>query len=239
MTACAVCHDLRYVRLDVPASDPRWGKALPCPLCEEPRLRRLRAERLRSLAGVPGDLSAYTFANYRPDAAVGDARARAGLARSLQVCEGYADSPAGWLVLCGPPGIGKTHLAYAIVGRRLELGGAVYYGSWPEMLDTLRGGYQDGAAMDYDTRMQTLLGVDLLVLDDLGSENVTAWSNEKLFELVNHRYTRRLPLVVTSNLRVTDPTCAIEPRVRSRLNDTRLGQVVVMAAGDYRGKGGT
>lgn len=227
---CTVCNGQRYIRLDVPESDPRWGKALPCPLCEEPRLRRVKAEKLRSLSGVPDDLSAYTFDAFRAT--------NRSLETALAACRAYAETPQGWLVLCGPTGAGKTHLAYAIVSRRLDMGGAVYYGSWPEMLDTLRSGYQDGASMDYDARMKTLLGVDLLVLDDLGSENVTAWSNEKLFELVNHRYTRRMPLVVTTNLRVTDAQCAIEPRVRSRLNDKRLAQVLVMGAGDYRMKGG-
>ena len=227
---CTVCNGQRYIRLDVPESDPRWGKALPCPLCEEPRLRRVKAEKLRSLSGVPDDLSAYTFDAFRAT--------NRSLGTALAACRAYAETPNGWLVLCGPTGAGKTHLAYAIVSRRLDMGGAVYYGSWPEMLDTLRSGYQDGASMDYDARMKTLLGVDLLVLDDLGSENVTAWSNEKLFELVNHRYTRRMPLVVTTNLRVPDAQCAIEPRVRSRLNDKRLAQVLVMGAGDYRAKGG-
>ncbi len=228
MGECVVCGGQRYVRLDVAQSDPRWGKAIACPVCEAPRLRRVRAERLRQLSGVPDDLSAFTFDAFR-------ATDRS-LQSALAACRAYADAPNGWLVLCGPTGVGKTHLAYAIVGHRLDVGGAVYYGSWPEMLDTLRGGYQDGAKLDYDARMKTLLGVDLLVLDDLGSENTTPWSNEKLFELVNHRYTRRLPMVVTTNLRVTDATCGMEPRVRSRLTDTRLAQVVVMAAADYRQK---
>lgn len=230
---CDFCANLRYVKLDVPPSDPRWGKAQPCPVCEVPRQRRQRAERLRELAGVPEDLSAYTFARYRPEQAAAKG-SRETLQRALEAAREYAEKPDGWLVLYGPPGIGKTHLAYGIVGRCLARGQAVYYGSWPAMLDTLRDGYQDNARIGYDVRMRTLCDVELLVVDDVGAESVTAWSNEKLFEIVNHRYTRRLPLVVTTNLRVADGNCGMEARIRSRLVDTRLSRVLVMAGADYR-----
>lgn len=231
---CAVCGGARYYVLDVPLSDRRFGKAQPCPICEVPRLRRVRAERLRKLAGVPEDLSRYTFANFRADQARCSAQGRRDMAAIAGDVERYAENPDGWLVLHGTFGSGKTHLAYAIVGRALDQGRGVYYSSLPELLDTLKAGFDDGARMGYDARMRVMLETDLLVLDDLGAQARTAWSDEKLFELVNYRYTRRLPLVVTTNLNLTDGGCPLEPRVLSRLNDVRLSRVLLLPAGDYR-----
>jgi DNA replication protein DnaC len=102
------------------------------------------------------------------------------------------------------------------------------------LLDTLKAGFDDGARMDYDARMKVLLEIDLLVLDDLGAQAPTAWSDEKLFQLTNYRYTRRLPTIVTTNLNLSDPNCGLEPRVLSRLNDARLSRVLLLPAGDYR-----
>lgn len=231
---CPFCRGARFYRLDVPVGHEQFGKAHPCPVCEIPRQRRARAERLRRLAGVPEDLSRYTFATFQPEWAHGTAGERRELGAILQEAQAYAEDPAGWLVLHGTYGCGKTHLAYAIVERSLALGRSVYYGSLPEVLDTLRAGYDDAAGMAYDARMRTMLDVELLVLDDVGAEHQTAWGNEKLFELTNYRYTRRLPLVVTTNLNVAERPCPLEPRVLSRLNDVRLTTVLALPVGDYR-----
>jgi DNA replication protein DnaC len=231
---CPVCGGYGYFKVDVPMTDPRWGKAQPCPRCELPRLRRERAEHLREVSGVPQDLSRYTFDTFQADSAKGTAAERREMGEIVEAVREYADEPKGWLVLHGHYGCGKTHLAYAIVNRCRELGRSVYYGSLPELLDTLKQGFNDSARMDYDTRLKTMLEVELLVLDDLGAQAVTPWSEEKVFELTNYRYTRRLPLVVTTNLNVRDRQCPLEPRVLSRLNDVRLCRVLALPAGDYR-----
>lgn len=235
---CATCGGARYYRVDVPIGHRLFGKAIPCPTCEVPRLRRLRSERLRRLSGVPEDLSRYTFATFRADQARCSAQGRRDMAAIVADVERYAEQPDGWLVLHGTFGSGKTHLAYAIVGRALDAGRGVYYASLPELLDTLKAGFEDGARMGYEARMRVMLETDLLVLDDLGAQARTAWSDEKIFELTNYRYTRRLPLVVTTNLNLSDSACSLEPRVLSRLNDVRLSRVLLLPAGDYRRAGG-
>jgi DNA replication protein DnaC len=89
-------------------------------------------------------------------------------------------------------------------------------------------------AESYDERFELLRSADLLLLDDLGTESATPWAREKLYQLINHRYVQRLPLVVTSNA----PLDQIDGRIRSRLHDQTLGPgIITIVAEDYRRRG--
>src|SRR5262249_30320370 len=61
----------------------------------------------------------------------------------------------------------------------------------------------------------------------------TAWAQEKLYQILNHRYMAQLPTVITTNHDLDD----LEPRIRSRLLDIALCQQIVINAGDYRTSG--
>jgi len=66
----------------------------------------------------------------------------------------------------------------------------------------------------------------LLILDDFGEESAFPWARSKLFQLINHRYNARLPLVVTTSLSLDE----IESRISSRFADPRLGTVFNITA---------
>ena len=85
-------------------------------------------------------------------------------------------------------------------------------------------------ALIYDERFELVRSVPLLILDDLGAESAAPWVREKLYQLVNHRYSYRLTTVVTSNLKPE----AIEPRIYSRLCDPAVGTLLTLCAPDYR-----
>ncbi|MFQ5988147.1 MAG: DNA replication protein DnaC, partial [Dehalococcoidia bacterium] len=70
----------------------------------------------------------------------------------------------------------------------------------------------------------------LLILDDFGEQSSTPWAQEKLYQLINHRYNDRLPTVITTCL----PLENMETRIGSRLADPRLISVVNIMAPDYR-----
>lgn len=206
--------------------------------CHADEVRRKRAERLLAEAGMSADsLAPYTFARFDPAKAEATAAGRKTLAAHKARLEAYAADPVGWLVLMGSVGCGKTHLAYAVVAERLARKRPTYYGSVPEILDALRRGFDGGGGLAYDKRLATMQSVDLLVLDDLGTEHQTPWVAEKMFQLVNYRYTRRLPLLVTTNLVVTKGE-GMDARIRSRLLDRQLCEVLAFPAGDYRQRRG-
>ena len=69
----------------------------------------------------------------------------------------------------------------------------------PDLLDSLRFAYQSTEAT-FEQRFEQIRQAPLLVLDDFGTQNATAWAQEKLFQIINYRYINRLPLVITTNL---------------------------------------
>ena len=82
----------------------------------------------------------------------------------------------------------------------------------------------------YDDLFEQTRNAPLLILDDLGAENPTQWAQEKLYQIINHRYNAALPTVITCNVELE----RIEPRVRSRLVDMDLVRKFVIDAPDFR-----
>ncbi len=99
----------------------------------------------------------------------------------------------------------------------------------PDLLDWLRASFSS-ADETFEQRLDEIRNVRLLVLDDLGTQNATPWAEEKLYQIINHRYTQRLPTVVTTNLLIEE----IDGRVASRLQDADLVSRVYISAPDYR-----
>jgi DNA replication protein DnaC len=96
-------------------------------------------------------------------------------------------------------------------------------------LDALRFTY-DNPESTFEQRFEEIRGAPLLIMDDFGTQNATAWAQEKLFQILNYRYINKLPLVVTTNLLLEQ----IEGRIRSRLEDPELVTRVFIQAPDYR-----
>src|SRR6185436_15722674 len=72
------------------------------------------------------------------------------------------------------------------------------------------------------------------VLDDLGTESPTPWAIEKMYQLLNHRYNAHLPTVITTNRNLEE----LEMRLRSRLFDPDVCEILPIVAPDYRRSGG-
>lgn len=236
------CSGAGYVRVDVPVGDWKFGVAFPC-ICRLDDLAKEQGERLRRMSGMADqELSQWQFVNYRPEWARAPGGAdKAEIMRQVAEvkaqCEDYARRLNGWLILQGPPGTGKTHLAYAIAGECLRRGVPVFANSLPDLLHRLRAAYSEEGA--FEQCLADLQGGRLLVIDDLGAEKPTGWTAETLYSLINHRYARGLPLVVTTNADLSDDRCGIDPRILSRLREgyrvqggrTRL---LTLPAADFR-----
>lgn len=132
-----------------------------------------------------------------------------------------------FLVLAGPTGVGKTHLALAIAWEWFEDGFDVLFSRADNLLDRLRQSYDDNT---YHKHFDSICRLHLLVLDDLGTEQAKDWAGEKMDRIVDWRYINRLPLVVTTNAKSED----LAERVASRLADKACSQVVQIDASDCR-----
>jgi len=153
------------------------------------------------------------------------------LEEAFRAAQAFAESTEGWLFLGGRYGCGKTHLAAAIANFHASQGHQAMFVVVPDLLDHLRSTFSPSSTVTYDRRFEEVRNAPLLVLDDLGSQAMTPWVKEKLYQLFNHRYNVSLPTVITS----ADPAEEIDPRLRSRLEDRRLCKRVLITAPSYRG----
>lgn len=104
------------------------------------------------------------------------------------------------LLLVGPPGIGKTHLAVSALREVvLERGAQGVYFDTRTLLSTIRSTYNPVTRTSEADLLARVMGADLLVLDDLGAERPTDWVEETMNLIVNTRYNDRKPTIFTSN----------------------------------------
>jgi len=132
------------------------------------------------------------------------------------------------LVIRGPVGVGKTHEAVAafrfLVGERAMLPAVAV--AVPAFLDGLRPGRTPVETLD------AVEGARLLLLDDLAAERASDWTAEVLYRVIDARYARRLPTIVTTNATGELIRANLGERVASRLNG--LGMVVTLDGPDRR-----
>lgn len=177
-----------------------------------------------------GPLATKTFDKFLPQGHATDERQRDSLQRAYAQTRKFAEDPQGWILLHGNYGCGKTHLAAAIANHCLDLSIHVIFVNTPDLLDHLRATFNPASDVGYDDLFEQVRGVSLLILDDLGAESPTQWSQEKLYQIINHRYNAQLPTVLTCNIELE----RVEPRIRSRLVDMDLVRKVVIDAPDFR-----
>jgi DNA replication protein DnaC len=222
---CTRCGGAGFVRKAVRLGHPDFGKAFPCE-CTADEGEDQRLVRLQRYSNL-GPLARLTFADLSPLGRSPNPSHQEHFSRAVEAGRRFAEKPEGWVVLTGPSGCGKTHLASAIAGRCIESGIPALFMVVPDLLDHLRSAYQPASEVGYDELFDLVRTAPVLVLDDLGVQSSTPWAQEKLFQLINHRYNSQLPTVITTNL---DPT-EFEPRIQSRLTDGTLSQVYYLESG--------
>jgi DNA replication protein DnaC len=151
--------------------------------------RRDGSSAARRAAGAGLD-PAMTLERWDESAAVSYDRALWAELTSLRFCDAAAD-----VIVMGPVGVGKTHLASALGHIACRRRRSVLIGRTDRVLKRLRASRLDNS---YDAELRRLLRVDLLVLDDFALSPLDATETADVYEIVVERH-RRASTVVTSN----------------------------------------
>lgn len=117
----------------------------------------------------------------------------------------------------GDVGTGKTLLAMLISKAALEKGLSVAIYSVPGLLAEIQETYNESSKSSYMDLFRRLCAVDLLHLDDLGTERRTEWVLEQLYSIVNERWQDQRSIVVTTNKELSELREQVGERTISRL----------------------
>ena len=145
----------------------------------------------------------------------------------LAFCKGYAagfDTSSQSILMYGETGLGKTHLSLSIAGEVIEKGWNVLYNSAQNIFNELqreRFGKTDSAGQ-YEAM---LLECDLLVIDDLGAEFSTSFTNAALYHIINTRINSALPTIISTNLDLKE----LEARYTRRISSRLIGEYTALA----------
>jgi len=225
---CEICGGVGYLRQDLPVGHPDFGQLQIC-TCRSGQLKKLVRDGLYKMSNLE-ELAHLTFENFEPRGQIGMGPAQSdSLERAFNHAQQFAGKLKGWLVLQGPYGCGKTHLAAAVANFVVEIGIPTLFLTVPDLLDSLRFSYNNPDST-FEERFEDIRRCGLLIMDDFGTENATPWAQEKLFQILNYRYINNLPLLITTNLSLNQ----LEGRIRSRLQDPELVNRVKILAPDYR-----
>ena len=222
-----------------------------CPICKDTGrtgepvrepcicLKKAYQKKLRESIGLSGDrkesFESFDLSVYPDEKIPGqDFTQREIMKMYRATCEKWANEyPRSMyrdLVLTGSTGLGKTFLLRSMAERLIERDVNVLIISAYRMLEILRKSY-----FDNDGGSEELLGAEVLMIDDLGSEplmqNVTV---EQLFYLLNERQNRNLSTVISTNLDMAKLRERYTERIASRLRDSRTCKVLNLLGKDIR-----
>ncbi len=195
----------------------------------EAEARRIEARIARS--GLPPRYRRASFDNFVPQTE----RQRQVLRMMEEYANGFGFTTEDGLLVAGPKGTGKTHLVASVALDLCRRGFQPRFWNVPELLQTIRSSFNAEAADKQMTEaqiMQEIMGADLLILDDLGTEKPSDWVADRLYLIVNWRYEHLKPVLVTTNATMQELAQALAAKTVSRL--AQMCQGLELKGPDYR-----
>jgi DNA replication protein DnaC len=202
---CPTCKGAGWLRYDREPGHPQFGQLAEC-ACG--LVANRRASIYRAASRIPAEYAELDLATYPDKRIAGD------------VADWWYEPQSPWLILAGDLGVGKTGLEIGLVKKALAAGRSSLYRPFVELLSDIRATYRtrDASEPDEADLVGACKAVDVLALDDVGAERVTGWAQERLFEILNHRYNERRRTILTTNLGPGELEEHVGDRIYSRIN---------------------
>jgi len=122
----------------------------------------------------------------------------------------YPGATEKGLLLMGPSGVGKTHLAVAALKELIRRGHGGLFCDYRELLKEIQASYNAASESTEMGILEPIRSVEILVLDDLGASKPSAWVLDIIGLVLNARYNERRVTILTSNY-FDDPTSIANP----------------------------
>jgi DNA replication protein DnaC len=147
----------------------------------------------------------------------------------------FMKKPTNFLVYCGNPGLGKTHLISGMFEWIMKNYGQNWrYWKEDRLLENLRSS-MDSMKGDYLQHLKYMIDAEFLILDDVGSsKKKTDWREEVLFDLIDTRYNSMQPTIITSNFSEQEFKEFYHPRIHSRLFSKENTIIEILDGIDFR-----
>ena len=143
------------------------------------------------------------------------------------------------LLFIGPCGSGKTHLAVATLLEIIDSakGGKLLFSNFQELIQEIQASFDSDEVPSKSEILRPLLEVDLLVLDELGSQKPSMFVQDILYYIINTRYNDERTTIFTTNVKDEDLPSQIGERLRSRLYEM-TEEIRLSGVSDFRREAG-
>jgi DNA replication protein DnaC len=201
------------------------------------RCRALDAQaKLLEAAGIPRRFAGCWLSNYRPASNDGSQLRAFNLAYRL--VREYPAVNRG-LLLTGPCGVGKTHLAAGIIRGLVERGVPCLFYEFGALLKEIQDSYNKESNTSELDVLAPVYEAEVLVLDELGASKPTDWVQDTLRQVIGRRYNDRKLTIFTTNYgdeRHTPSEETLEDRIGARLRSRlyEMCEAIEVSGEDYR-----
>ena len=209
---CPVCNDTAYVEKN--------GKTVYCD-CFLELLKKCACDEINKLSPLSlCTFDTFNLSYYQYDSNADGVSPYSRMSKIFNYCKNYAknfDGKGKSIIMRGATGLGKTHLSLAIANEVLNKGYYAVYVSAPSILSKVDRLHFNYEYEEEQRLLDTLINCDLLIIDDLGTEFTTPYSQSTVYNIFNNRLLQNKPVIINTNMTLRELESTYSQRFVSRI----------------------